>query len=195
MIGRVLVLFVAAGVGLTLCDQVHTQSGVLGYDTGGYFGQAWWVPLQFGLASLAIVGGAREFARGVPEPSDGDLLRSGAWLVAAYAASGIFDAHPWALLGAYVAVWAARMARAEPRGPAIAVSLLLAVGGPAVEALLAGAGTFEYANPDLVGIPLWLPGLYLHGGPLALGVARRWFAPAHGERVRASRLRYGRDAA
>ena len=28
-------------------------------------------------------------------------------------------------------------------------------------------------EPDVIGVPLWLPGIYLHGAPLALAVARR----------------------
>jgi hypothetical protein len=169
---RILALFAGGGVALALCDQIHVQAGVLDYETGGFFGQAWWVPLQFGVASLAIVAGARPFARGWPAPRPSELVAGAAWFVAAYAASGVFDDRPGWLAAALVATWAARMARAQRPLGLVGWSLLLAAAGTGAEALLSAAGTFSYAHPDLLGVPVWLPGLYLHGAPLALGLAR-----------------------
>jgi hypothetical protein len=172
--GRIIALFVAGGVGLALCDQIHVQAGVLDYETGGFFGQAWWVPLQFGFASLAIVLGAAPFARGRAEPKPADFATGTLWFVGAYAASGVFDAHPYALAGAFVLIWAIRVAVAQQPANLVAFSLLLAIAGTGAEAILSAAGTFAYANPDLLGVPIWLPGLYLHGAPLALAIAGRW---------------------
>jgi hypothetical protein len=151
---------------------------VLDYETGGYFGQAWWVPLQFGVASLAIVAGAMPFARHRAPPQPLDFISGTAWFVAAYAASGLFDDHPFALAVAFVLTWAVRAALAPQPSPLVAYSLLLAVAGTAAEAILAAAGTFAYANPDLLGVPVWLPGLYLHGAPLALALAKALSEPA-----------------
>jgi hypothetical protein len=151
---------------------------VLDYETGGYFGQAWWVPLQFGVASLAIVAGAMPFARRRAPPQSLDFISGTAWFVAAYAASGLFDDHPFALAVAFVLTWAVRVALAPQPSPLVAYSLLLAVAGTAAEAILAAAGTFAYANPDLLGVPVWLPGLYLHGAPLALALAKAFSEPA-----------------
>ena len=170
-------MFAAGGVGLALCDQIHVQSGVLDYDTGGFFGQAWWVPLQFGVAALAIVAGAAPFARGRAQPKFIDFVTGTAWFVAAYAASGLFDAHPNALAVAFVLTWALRVALAPQPASLVAYSLLLAAAGTAAEAALSAAGTFAYANPDLLGVPIWLPGLYLHGAPLALALSRALSEP------------------
>jgi hypothetical protein len=175
--GRVLALFIAGGIGLALCDQIHVQSGVLDYETGGFFGQAWWVPLQFGVAALAIVAGAAPFARARPEPGAAAFLTGTLWFVAAYAASGLFDAHPYALTVAFVLAWAARVALARQPGSLVAFSLLLAAAGTGAEAILSAAGTFAYANPDLLGVPIWLPGLYLHGAPLALVLSKALSEP------------------
>jgi hypothetical protein len=176
-LGRILALFAAGGIGLALCDQIHVQSGVLDYDTGGYFGQAWWVPLQFGVAALAIVAGAAPFARGRAQPKLIDFVTGTAWFVAAYAASGLFDAYPNALAVAFVLTWALRVALAPQPASLVAYSLLLAAAGTAAEAALSAAGTFAYANPDLLGVPIWLPGLYLHGAPLALALSRALSEP------------------
>lgn len=169
--GRILALFVAGGIGLALCDQIHVQAGVLDYETGGFFGQAWWVPLQFGVGALAIVAGAAPFARGRTKPGAAAFLTGTLWFVAAYAASGLFDAHPYALAAAFVVTWALRVALARQPASLVAYSLLLAAAGTGAEAILSAAGTFAYANPDLLGVPIWLPGLYLHGAPLALALA------------------------
>jgi hypothetical protein len=169
---RALALFAGGGVGLALCDQIHVQADVLHYDTGGFFGQAWWVPLQFGLASLAIVAGAAPFARRRAEPRASDFVTGIAWFAAAYAASGIFDAHPYALAVAFVVGWSARVALARERSVLVAYSVLLAAAGTGAEAILSAAGTFDYTAPDFIGVPIWLPGLYLHGAPLALALAR-----------------------
>lgn len=188
---RALALFAGGGVGLALCDQIHVQADVLRYDVGGLFGQAWWVPLQFGVASLAIVAGAAPFVRYRPAPRERDFVTGVAWFVAAYAASGVFDAQPEALAAGLALAWLARVAVAEgprerrregpregrrdgvsPRAALVAYSLLLAAAGTGAEAILSAAGTFEYLHPDFVGVPVWLPLLYLHGAPLALALAR-----------------------
>jgi hypothetical protein len=175
--GRILVLFAAGGIGLALCDQIHVQAGVLDYETNGYFGQAWWVPLQFGVAALAIVAGAAPFARGMAKPGAAAFLTGTIWFVGAYAASGLFDAHPYALAAAFVVTWALRVSLARQPASLVAFSLLLAVAGTGAEAILSAAGTFAYANPDLLGVPIWLPGLYLHGAPLALALSRALSEP------------------
>jgi hypothetical protein len=179
--GRILALFAAGGIGLALCDQIHVQAGVLDYETGGFFGQAWWVPLQFGVGALAIVAGAAPFARGRAKPGAAAFLTGTLWFVAAYAASGLFDAHPYALAAAFVVTWALRVALARQPSSLVAFSLLLAAAGTGAEAILSAAGTFAYANPDLLGVPIWLPGLYLHGAPLALALAAALGEP-HGTR-------------
>jgi hypothetical protein len=175
--GRILALFVAGGIGLALCDQIHVQAGVLDYETGGFFGQAWWVPLQFGVAAVAIVAGVAPFARGRAKPGAAAFVTGTLWFVAAYAASGLFDAHPYALAAAFVVTWAVRVALARQPASLVAFSLLLAAAGTGAEAILSAAGTFAYTNPNVLGVPIWLPGLYLHGAPLALALSRALSEP------------------
>lgn len=37
--------------------------------------------------------------------------------------------------------------------------------GPVSEVLLSRAGVFRHLHPDFLGIPVWLPALYLASGP------------------------------
>jgi hypothetical protein len=168
---RALALFAGGGVGLALCDQIHVRTGVLDYDTGGFFGQAWWVPLQFGVASLAIVLGAAPFAARRADPRRLELVTGVGWFVAAYAATGLFHAHPDALAGTLSAGWILRVALARERGVLVTYSLLLAAAGTGVEGMLSAAGTFAYADPDFLRVPEWLPALYLNGAPFALALS------------------------
>jgi hypothetical protein len=52
----------------------------------------------------------------------------------------------------------------------IAYSLVMAVAGAGFEAFWSSLGFFYYRHPDVLGVPRWLPGIYLHvalvAGPL-----------------------------
>jgi hypothetical protein len=193
-LARLAGLFAGGGIGLALCDQIHVQAGVLSYETGGFFGQAWWVPLQFGVAALAICAAAWPFARRREPPAARDFAISALWFVAAYAASGVFDRWPSALAAAFALAWAGRVAVARDRAELVFFSVLLAAGGTGTEALLSAAGTFSYAEPDFLGVPVWLPGLYLHGAPLALAVTR-WVSAGAQPSTESPGYGYARDAA
>ena len=54
-----------------------------------------------------------------------------------------------------------------------AFALVAAVAGPAVEAAIHATGAFDYAEPDFLGIPIWLPALWANAG---LSI-RRIFGP------------------
>jgi hypothetical protein len=172
-----LILFVAGGLGGALCDQIHVQSGVLAYPDPALADQSWWVAPQFGIAVVVMLAAVRPFAaaatRHAPRrPSPAGVAREAAWFGAAYGASGLWHGHPAALATAYGVTWVARMAGRPDRWPVAAWSALLAVAGTAYEGTLSATGAFHYTAPDLYHVPVWLPGIYLHGGPLAIAVAR-----------------------
>ena len=54
-----------------------------------------------------------------------------------------------ATVGGAVAFW--------PRRGALCVVLIGAVVGPSAEIICASRGAWQYAHPDFLGIPLWLP--------------------------------------
>lgn len=158
-------------VGGALVDQIHVQFGVLAYRRPRIAGQAWWVGPQFGVAAIGMVDGAAWVAAQVDD--DPDVRTATAWFLAAYLASGVLRKWPRALATAYVAMWLLRMAGARSRFAMTAWSLALAAIGTSYESALSSTGAFWYTDPDVARVPVWLPGLYLHGAPLAVSVARR----------------------
>lgn len=180
------VLAVTAGSVLcTLCDQVHVRAGVLAYRAPALAGQALWVPAVFvlaafgGLAQWWILARVdRAVARDLREgPRDAwgtrEAIYAAAWLVAVYCSSGLVAAAPFAAFGVYVVLF---MLRAwSLRAPGLVThALLFAVAGTAFEAALSSTGAFWYTRPQMFGVPVWLPGLYLHGAFVARAVMRRW---------------------
>jgi hypothetical protein len=55
--------------------------------------------------------------------------------------------------------------------------LLCAVAGPLFERTLSSTGAFTYTHVDALGVPLWLPALYLHLGPALRHIQRAFLAP------------------
>jgi len=172
---RWLILALCGAAICTVCDHLHATHGVLYYVRPVVWDQAWWVPLLFAGASLAAVAGAtpirRAFgARVTPAPTVREIAGDGIAFIVAYAYTS-FAAHdrPNVTLALLAAWWVARVVR--DRAPwLIAYSLLMAVAGSGFEALWSSLGFFYYRHPDIVGVPRWLPGIYLHvalvAGPL-----------------------------
>lgn len=173
-----LTLLVIGGIGGALSDQIHVRFDVLWYPRPFFLDQAWWVAPLFGGATIGIFLGALPFAqrlvRGDGLTSARGLTLSGASFLAAYLASGAFRAWPIALLAGYAAAWSLRALETKMGGAGLAFSVLLALGGTLFESALSSTGAFYYRAPDFLGVPYWLPGLYLLGAPLALGLALRF---------------------
>lgn len=171
----------------TLLDQLHVRFGVLEYRDGSMFGQAPWVPLLFAFATVFSLFGYLTWARKFGfrrDLLDGSRDRWGTreaawalvWMVLAYAVSGPLQGWPRGLLGLYVLTFLLRSWSLSAPGLGWS-SLQFAIGGTVFETLLASTGTFHYRHPDLWGVPLWLPGVYLHATPLLRAVLRRWLIP------------------
>ena len=159
-------------------DALHVATGVLHYTTPKPwmpFGlQDWWaVPLFVG-AGVSLGYGHRHVAAPLartPLPSStltGALIGLAA-LVFAYASSGLLQAWPALALAVYTAVWLAVVVGVDrsARRALVLFSLGTAVVGPAVEAALSASGAFAYTHPDVFGVALWLPGIYLNAGAAA----------------------------
>ena len=160
---QVFVFFLGAVVG-TLLDQIHVRSGVLAYAHPVLFGQAAWVPVVFGSGGLLLVNGQRfllVLAGGDGEPAARSLATPALLFVGAYLLTGLGAERPLLVLGLLVAVWVARLARAPGRDLALA-GAAFALGGPLYEAMLSATGAFAYRRPGALGVPCWLPALYLH---------------------------------
>jgi hypothetical protein len=189
-LARVAVLFGAGAAIGTLADQLHVQTGVLSYrhPRRALFGQALWVPLLFGASGLALTAGhaglARLAAERAPRAALPELARSLLWFFAAYASTSAYQQRPRRLALTLVSCWMARVLAAPTAGKLVA-GPLLAAAGPLFESWLSSTGAFRYRRPDAMGLPLWLPALYLHAalmvreGQLALfpPARARGFAP------------------
>jgi hypothetical protein len=170
-----LVVVLAGGLGLTLCDQLHVHAGVLSYPVSDprIAGQSWWVGLQFLAAAGLILLAASYVARLHHRPVTGwNLVQATAWFVGAYAATAVFWHHPRVLAILLGLTWLDRVALRRDRWPLIAFSVALAVAGTLYEGALAGSGAFAYKHHDFFHVPFWLPGLYLHGALLAVAAYR-----------------------
>jgi hypothetical protein len=84
-------------------------------------------------------------------------------LVAAYACTVVLEDVPAVVTAALLGLLAIRLT-VRPLPGDWAYALIGAVAGPAVEATLSAAGAFDYAGPDVAGIPMWLPALWANGG-------------------------------
>jgi hypothetical protein len=155
----------AGAVICTACDHLHVVTGVLAYPHVAFWGEAWWVPLLFGAASVVIVANARGLRRlfrapPLRSPTPRRVAAGGIAFVTAYAFTAFGHTLPDVVLAVLVGFWLARALQAPTW--VIAYSLLVALGGSAFEATWSALGFFRYLVPDFAGIPRWLPGIYLH---------------------------------
>lgn len=149
-------------------DQLHIGAGLVLYPTTFLFREPVWIPLAFGVGSFAgTLAWSRFFARaGDPRAHLTAVARAVAWVALAFLATVVLKSQPsWLVLGALVAGWLVRL-RGPLFGRKLAFSLVVAAGGTAGEAVLVRFHAYDFAAPDVLGVPLWLPGLYLHSALL-----------------------------
>ncbi len=170
----------------TACDQVWVRLGVLVYPHPYVFGQAWWVPLLFGAVALIaihfmVLATNLLLPASTPRPGDtaGRAMTAGAWFVAAYLAGGLFDAYAQTLAIVLSVVWLLRLWPASNsirEGLVlILLSLAVAVAGTLGESAAGWLNLMRYPRPDFLGVPYWLPTLWLHAALFARELARAWF--------------------
>jgi hypothetical protein len=181
--GRLAVCFALGAVLGTLLDGIHAYGDVLVYPDPAFGRWAWFVPLEFGLLGLgaALVCPLLERLAQTPLPRPSALARTLelSFFALLYFVTTLPGDSGWAiaLALALLALAAARLAFDGASGDWVYV-LLAAVLGPAGEAIMSALGAFDYVDPDVAGIPLWLPGLWANAGflirrlivPLALPV-------------------------
>jgi len=171
-----LLIALLGGVVCTLCDHLHVACGVLAYPKVAFWGEAWWVPLLFAVASIVMVSGARPVRRALggrptPAPTVLELVGDGVAVVAAYAFTAFGASLPNVVLWVNLAYFVARVLRGVPAW-LLVYCILMAIGGVAFEAFWSWLGFFHYIEPDFLGTPRWLFTIYLHGGFLTAGLAR-----------------------
>jgi hypothetical protein len=170
----------AAGAVLgTLLDGVHVATATTRYTHPTVGGLAWWVPLMFGGATLAIGASHRLVDRWLLRDvrPDGGRVAAGMVLVLGlWATSGLLKPAGTALCilaPASVAMWLLLDRTLVGLGLAIAT----AVCGVVVEATLVSLGVFTYVAPDAGRVASWLPWLYV-AASVAVGNFARWLGAA-----------------
>jgi hypothetical protein len=175
---RLAICFVAGATLGTGLDAIHAYGDVESYSNEVLGRLGWFVPLEFGLAgvaaALAIPLLERAFGDGRPHPwTAWERLREVPLLAGIYVTSiGVNGPSAPLFLAGLVVLLAVRLRFAATPGD-LAFALVAAVAGPAVEGTIHALGAFDYTEPDVLGLPLWLPGLWANGG-LAI---RRLFGP------------------
>jgi hypothetical protein len=172
---RAWAIVAAAGAACTVGDHLHVITGVLSYPHPVFWQEAWWVPLLFAVAALAIVAVTRPIRTtlgGRAEPASvrrvaGDSIA----FMAAYAFTAYGHTLPNVVLVVLAAAWLARIVGGAPAWVVI-YSLMVAAGGMLFEAGWSKLGFFHYLVPDFIGVPRWLPALYLHVAFLTASIAR-----------------------
>jgi hypothetical protein len=174
MLPAALLLFAIGATVGTALDGIHTHSGTTLYTNELVWKMAWWTPPVFGLAGLGVGLSysvvERATGRSVaPAVSFARAVGGFAVFVLLYFASGYLPASNGVKLLVLLS-GAALLLYANARSP-MAVVLALVTGciGPLVEITLVSLGTFRHLQPDVLGIPIWLPALYASGS-VAFGV-------------------------
>jgi hypothetical protein len=154
------VLGATVGTGL---DAFHVYSKVERYTVPVFFGLAWWVPLLFGLAAVAI-----GFSHAMVDPLLGQqraprefqmCVVGLLWVVLVYVISAT-AIDSLAKVGLMMLVYLNFWLIVGRSWQNLLFSLATAITGTLVEMVLVAAGAFSYLHPDFIGVPYWLPCIY-----------------------------------
>jgi len=173
--GKIMGLFFIGAVLGYLGDRMHYLGGVLWYPDKTLWGQAWWVPLLFGSAALALTYGHRLmrklFGTVFSQTTLWNAVLNGIFFFSAYAATAIFAAYPVLLTIGLTLLWIPTLIRSFSK-TRLVYALLTALTGTFVEFAISKAGQFFYADPDFLAVPMWLPILYLWAANLGQAIGR-----------------------
>lgn len=177
---RIPVLLLAGATLGTLFDWTHVATGTTAYAAPAWRGLAWWVPLMFAAAGLAIGLSHPRLDRVLARPArplrPADLVLGMVALGAIWAGSGLLPLPNWqrglVLAPAALLVWWAL----DRTRAGFLLATMTAVTGSAVEVLVSSLGYFKYVTPDVAGITSWLPWVYF-AASVAVGNLGRALAP------------------
>jgi Insulin-induced protein (INSIG) len=159
----ILCLFVLGATLGTALDAFHVYSNVERYAVPTLLRVGWWVPLLFGVAAVAI-----GYSHPLVDPllqhrrparclatSLGELT----WLLLAYlvSASAVYS---FAKVGLLTLIYLNFWLLAGRSWQNLFLSIATAITGTLVEMILVAVGAFWYLQPDMLGVPYWLPCIY-----------------------------------
>jgi hypothetical protein len=174
-------LFAFGAVIGPVLDGFHTHSGTTFYPRPVVLRMAWWVPLLFGAAAVAIglshVRLDRLLRRPRPALSGPGVALGILGFAGFYFLSAFLPAASVAKLALLAAGYAVLFLQWDRTWQGLVLAVLTALSGCAVEFALSRAGAFGYLRPDVVGLPLWLPALYLLASLCVGNLGRKLLAP------------------
>lgn len=154
-------LFLIGAIVGTLLDGLQTWGGVAYYTQPTFLGTPWWVPLLFG-AGVVLIGVTHvrfhPINKDLPRAFSGSVL---ILIVASLITAGSGLSHlkiTLILAGLYLFSWGTYDRTLKSLGLAIGTALI----GPLTERGIESTGLYQYNRPDILGVPYWLPFLYLH---------------------------------
>lgn len=166
-----------ATVGVAL-DAIHTHTDTTAYTTPWVLRMAWWVPPLFAGAGVAIGLGrplALRLSGATPtSPSGARVALAMGLFVVAYALSGVLPLPNAGIAAVLLGVFAVVWWTCDRTPLALGLAVATAIGGTLVEATLVAEGAFRYVRPDVGGVAVWLPALYLTAG-VAVGLLGSFF--------------------
>jgi hypothetical protein len=167
----ILWLFLSGAIAGSGLDAYHVYSHIERYPVPILFGIAWWVPLLFGCAAVAI---------GYSHPQVDPLLEQRRqprrllfsigelfWLILAYLVCAT-ALNSFAKVGLLAVIYLNFWVLTGRGWQNLLLSIVTAITGTLIEMTLVAAGAFSYLHPDLIGVPYWLPLLYVCAS-LAIG--------------------------
>src|SRR4030095_8726593 len=175
-----IILFILGAILGSFYDGFHHHSGTTYYPNPWIFKMAWWVPLNFGLAILAVANSHvlmdRILKRSSRPLSWGLVVLGLAFFGAVYWMSGFLPTdrlkYLWVYTGAAI-IWLLF----DRTWQGIVLALLTGIAGSAVEITLIALKLFFYVRPDFMGIPYWLPGLYFAASVTVGNLGRKLISP------------------
>jgi hypothetical protein len=178
---RLLILFAFGATGGVLLDAMHTFSNTTEYTPPFVLRTAWWVPLLFtcayGFGGLLYDDGWKRLRGPSALAPARDVAIAMVVFAALYAASGYAPigngSKTLLLLVGAIALWL----YTDRTWQGIILTCVAGFFGPLAEVLLSRAGVFRHQQPNFLGIPFWLPALYLSTGPSFGQLARRVLNP------------------
>ncbi len=176
---KIILLFVCGGILGSLCDLFHVSNYITGYRSPYILAQAWWVPLIFGTATLAIALSHVYFDQIFKRPKYNlkwtKVLYGIIAFIFMYFISAYWPAssHSKIILLAFAATTIWYIFDKTVGG--LVYAIITAIIGSAVEISLVQSGAFHYTQPEFYGIVYWLPFLYIAGSVVVGNVGRVMF--------------------
>ncbi len=165
-------LFVFGATVGSFLDAFHTHGGATSYPHPVFFAMAWWTPPLFGAAYALL---ALTYRQNEPRPRVAIRPARAALgfvvFAALYFASGFLPPVNGVKLAVLLVGAGLLFAFVDRSRAALVTGVVSAFLGPAFEVALVRAGVFMHLQPDFLGIPMWLPALYLASGPGVGGLA------------------------